>query len=137
LDADLGAAGGSVQSTGGTFMIQGGGAPGAAGSPFGGTADGGHFVYQALAGDGAVVAQVTGGAGQAGLMVRDGLAANGREAALFLAADGIHFQSRTVSGAAASDTVKAGPATPTWLKIIRNGNFISGYSSPTGTDDTW
>ena len=128
LDANLGAAGGSVRATGGTFTIQGGGS-------FGGATDGGHYVYQALAGDGIITAQVTGGVGQSGLMIRDGLASNGREVALFVAADGVHFDARTTAGGATSDVVKSG--TGSWLKLIRNGNLVSGYSSATGADNTW
>jgi hypothetical protein len=130
LDTNLATAGGSVSSNGTAFTVQGAGA-------FGATADGGHFVYQSLTGDGTIVAQVTGGAGQAGLMIRDGLAGNGMEAALFLAADGVHFESRTAAGATATDTVASGVTGSTWLKLVRNGNFITGYSSPTGADNSW
>jgi hypothetical protein len=128
LDADLGAAGGSVRSTGGTFTIQGNG-------NLGGTTDGGHFVYQALVGDATVTAQVTGGVGQSGLMIRDGLAANGVEATIFRAADGVHFEARTTAGAAATDTVTA--TTSNYLKLVRDGNLVSGYTSATGADNTW
>jgi hypothetical protein len=126
LDTDLATTGGSVHSTASTFTVTGTGT-------FGGMADGGHFVYQSLPGDGSVVAQAS---GQGGLMLRDGAAANGSEATLFLAADGIHFQARTAAGAAATDTVTPGTG-PTWLKLVRDGNLVSGYSSSTSADGTW
>ncbi|HEX4588388.1 MAG TPA: PA14 domain-containing protein, partial [Gemmataceae bacterium] len=130
LDADLATSGGSVSSAGSTYTVNGSGS-------FGGTADGGHFVYQSLVGDGSVVAQVTRGTGQGGLMIRDGLAAAGQMVGLFLAADGIHFESRSAAGAAATVTVTPTTATSTWLKLVRNGNFITGYSSPSGAGNSW
>src|SRR6266850_3492703 len=74
LDGDIGSVGisGSASFANGTFTVAGAG-PGLAS-----TADGMHFVYQPLSGDGTIVARVAsvqGSSTQAGVMIRETLAA--------------------------------------------------------------
>src|SRR5208283_2044319 len=73
-DADVGTVGlaGSATYSNNVFTVQG------SGLGMSGTADGMHFVYQPLTGDGTIVARVvsSGSAAQAGVMIRETLNAN-------------------------------------------------------------
>jgi hypothetical protein len=74
---------------------------------------------------------------KAGLMIREGLAANARHAFLIQTpstAKGIAFQRRPATGGTSVHT--AGPATgpPRWLRLVRAGNVITAYSKATSTD---
>lgn len=112
----------------------------AAGDDIWNATDNFHYVYQPLTGDGALVAQVsaldaTNAWAKAGVMIRDGLAADARNALMAVtSANGVTFQRRTAAGAASVSTVQAGLATPYWVKISRNGTRLSGYASTNGLD---
>lgn len=114
----------------------------AAGDDIWNATDNFHYVYQPLAGDGALVAQVsaldaTNAWAKAGVMIRDGLAANARNALVAVtSANGVTFQRRTAAGATSVSTVQAGLVTPYWVKISRNGTRLSGYASANGVDWT-
>src|SRR5204862_8110762 len=104
---------------------------------FGGNSDSGNFVYQTLSSGGSVVSQVTSNGGEAGLMVRDGLGDDALYAGLFETPAGLSFEYRGTPGQAAVTSVNPGVPAPTWLKLGRDGNFISAYSTSTGADGTW
>lgn len=114
----------------------------AAGDDIWNAADNFHFVYQPLTGDGALVAQVgaldaTDGWAKAGVMIRDGLAANAKNALIAItSANGATFQRRTTAGAISTSINQAGITTPYWVKISRNGNLLRGYTSANGIDWT-
>lgn len=114
----------------------------AAGDDIWNASDNFHYVYQPLAGDGALVAQVsaleaTDAWAKAGVMIRDGLAANARNALVAItAANGATFQRRTAAGAASVSTVQAGFVAPYWVKISRNGTRLNGYVSANGVNWT-
>src|SRR5262249_54376546 len=105
-----------------------------------GAADAFRFVYRPLAGDGYLIARVTGvdnthGWAKAGVMIREDLTAGGRYAALFVSpTNGLAFQRRTAAGGDSSYAPGSG-ASPLYLKITRAGNTFTASASPDGT--TW
>ena len=136
--ADIGAVGlpGSQTLSNGTWTIQGGG------SDIWGTADSFHYVWQSLASDGSVSAQVvslsnTDPWAKAGVMLR----ATTDPAAPFYAAyitpsNGVAVQYRTTQGGSAGQAAQvAGSATPLYLKVTRTGTSFSAYTSTDGV--TW
>ncbi len=139
LDQDVGSVGlpGSATSTNGTFTVNG------AGAEIFGTADGFHFVYQPLTGDGTVVARVVslqGGASyaSAGVMIRNTLDAGSANAKT---ADwpwygGIYFDMRTAAGGSTTEPGNATATLPYWVKVSRSGSTLSSYVSPDGVNWT-
>ena len=139
LNSDVGspANAGSVNSAGKTFNLLGGG--NGTGGVTGGTSDQFQYLYQTLEGDGTIVAQVSGtqgsgGGADAGVMIRSSLAANAPYAAVEVNAAGVEqFESRLSTGAAAASGNSTGATGLYWLKLVRDGNFIRGYASPSGS----
>ena len=140
LNSDLGspALAGSFTAQGSACTLTGGG------TGIGGTSDQCQFAYQVLQGDGIGVVKVSslsaaGSPGaQAGLMVRDGTAAGGLFAGIFITpGGGVNFSYRATASAAAVTTNVSGIAVPYWLKLVRHGPTINGYVSSTGADDSW
>jgi len=136
LDQDVGAVGlaGSATFANGVFTIQG------AGQDIYGIADGLHFMYQPLSGDGALVARVVSlqGGGtypKAGAMVREALTAGSTNAYTAKQGTGttILFDYRIATG---GTTGQAGGSAslPYWMKVVRSGNSFSGYTSSDGVN---
>jgi galactose oxidase-like protein len=135
--SDIGTVGvaGSATYASGMFAVSG------SGSDIWGTADGFHFVYRSMTGDGEIAARVTDpGAGgswvKSGVMIRENLSAGSANAATFLTpGNGIDFQRRKVAGG--PSTYTAGPMVgpPQWVKLVRRGDTFTGYNSADGT--TW
>src|SRR4029077_17147945 len=108
-----------------------------------GTADGFHFAYQTLTGDGSIIAEVTGlGAtdpwAKAGVMIRETLNANSAFAdTLVTPGNGTTFQWRASTGASAQASA-AGPnvTAPYWVKLDRVGDTFTGSVSSNGTSWT-
>jgi regulation of enolase protein 1 (concanavalin A-like superfamily) len=132
--ADVGsvAAAGSASESAGTWTVRGSGAD------IWGAADEFRFVWQELAGDGEVVARVTAignthAWAKAGVMIRDGAAANAAHAMMVqTAGNGRAFQFRSATGGASRHVAGgAGPA-PVWVKIARSGNVLTGSTSSDG-----
>ena len=123
------AAGSARMSSDGTMVVSGSGAD------IWGTSDEFHYAYTTVTGDFEVAAQVRTVQNvdrwtKAGLMVRDGTAANARHASLFVTPTtekGIAFQRRTTTGGASTHT--AGPAmtAPVWVRLVRTGNTLRAY----------
>ena len=137
-DGDIGttgAAGGATYATSGTFTVKG------AGANIWGSADAFNFASQSMTGDGEVVARVTAvqntnSMAKAGVMIRNGLAANAAHAFLDVKpGGGIEFLSRTTSGGATSCIGSTTMGLPVWLKIKRAGSTLTAYASATGS--TW
>lgn len=110
------------------------------------TADGFRFVQVPLTGDGEVRARVrsmtnTNPWAKAGVMMRENLTAGSRHAMTLItppsAGNGFGMVSRVVANGATS--YSAGPAlnaTPNnWLRLVRSGDTLTGYTSANGT--TW
>jgi hypothetical protein len=106
-----------------------------------GKADGFHYVWQPLKGDGTIVARVQSitlsGHAKAGLAIRETLAADCRHATIVdTPTDGTQFLVREKAGdvttAQRTDLHKA--VMPYWLKLVRVGDKITGFESVDGTD---
>jgi regulation of enolase protein 1 (concanavalin A-like superfamily) len=102
-----------------------------------GTTDQFAFLYQKLTGDGVVTARLlalTGAATvEAGLMVRESLAAGSRHASLLTAASGTSFRSRAaVGGNMVSKPVPRG----SWLRLERVGPALTASVSSDGSQWT-
>jgi len=135
---DIGSVGVGGTSTygGGTFTISGSGAD------IWGTADAFRFTYQTLTGDGQITARVASIAqvhawSKAGVMIRSSLSSSSANAFMLVsAAKGLSFQSRATSGAAAAAIAGALTGAPEWVRLVRSGNTITGYSSGNGSSWT-
>jgi hypothetical protein len=130
----------SVDEETGTYMVTGEGA-----DVWGGS-DQFHYVYMQLTGDGEISARVvSNGTGsntwaKGGVMIRESNAANSRHMIMAMTGgdgNGICFQGRAETGANSSG-LQGGPvaAPPTYVKITRTGNDISGYYSA-DDGETW
>jgi autotransporter-associated beta strand protein len=133
--ADVGATGisGNARYVDGIFTMHG------AGADVWGTADGFHFAYQALTGDGAIVARVTSlentnTFAKAGVMIRETLNANAKHAMMDLRPDGgVEFIRRTAIAGSSVSTTGATLLYPHWVKLVRQGNVFSAYRSTDGS----
>ena len=119
---------GGSQFAGGTFTVTAGGAG------LSGASDQFHLVYQSVTGDFSLVARVTfppgSGDAEAGLMVRDALAATSNfVATIATPRRGVLFQYRTPFvprvGAAAATA-----SSPVWLRVVKRGMVMAGYLAP-------
>jgi hypothetical protein len=133
LDQDIGQVGvaGSATYANGTFTVKG------AGTAIWSTADGFHFAYQPLSGDGTIVARVVSVSPSSvgGVMVRETLNASATELFTTLYNQNIYMNYRTTTGGSTSQSVGGSAPLPYWVKVVRSGNTLSGYSSPDGV--TW
>ena len=110
----------------------------AAGQGIGNLSDEFHFVYKEITGDVIVTAQVTSLVAtndwtKAGPMIRDSLEAGSAHAmtATTGTIDNISFQRRLIADGQTSEDNVPG-TTPKWVRIIREGNSFSSYSSDDG-----
>lgn len=120
----------------GTYTVTG------AGTDIGGTADQFRYVYQPLSGDVDVsvrVASVQGGNKwtKAGVMVRESLDANARNAmALITAGHGYSLQWRLDTGGLSDSNSGPKGSVPTWVRLVRTGFSFEAFSSTDGTSWT-
>ncbi len=137
LDQDIGSVGlgGSASFSNGTFTVNG------AGAQIYGTADGFHFVYQPLSGDGSIMARLVslqGGAGyvSAGVMIREALSAGSTNAktADWAGFKGIYFDVRTTTGGGTTEPGNVSATLPYWVKVSRSGNSFTSYTSSDGVN---
>jgi len=137
LDGDVGSVGtaGSVSYASGTFTVQ------ASGQNIWGAADGMHYVYQPLSGDGTIVARVVSAQGstypQVGVMIRETLNAGSSHAYVAYQpypSPWIYFYSRTSPGASTSAQGTGVNALPYWVKLVRSGSTFKGYTSSDGVN---
>jgi hypothetical protein len=109
----------------------------------GGAADQFHYVYQALHGDGEIVAQVLGRTGldswsQAGVMIREALTPTASE--VFVGATGgngwvVHRRDASTAGTTETINGPAGGA-PGWVRLVREGDRLTAFQSPDGVNWT-
>jgi regulation of enolase protein 1 (concanavalin A-like superfamily) len=107
-----------------------------------GKADGFHYVYRPLDGDGQIVARVTAVENtnqhaKAGVMVRESLAADARHATMVVTpVDGTQFLRRVVAGEVTTNTNpgRNRGVLPYWVKLVREGDKFSAYESSDGKD---
>lgn len=132
--ADIGGVGvtGTASYSSGTFTVDG------SGLDIWGTADGFHYVYQPLSGNGQIVARVnslenTNSWAKAGVMIRESLASNSKHALVAITpSNGIAFQTRTSTGGGSVSTLGVSATVPYWLKVVRSGTTFTGYKSTDG-----
>jgi hypothetical protein len=68
-------------------------------------------------------------------MIRDSLAANSSLAAMLMTTDGARFQYRAKAGAPSDHVSDTKIGAPIWLRIVRSGDTVNGYTSADG--NTW
>lgn len=134
IGTDIGAvaATGSASFSNGTFTVSG------SGNDIWNATDEFHYVYQPLSGDGEIIAQVssqtnTNQWAKAGLMIRESLAGNSEHAMIVITPErGVSFQYRAATGGSSSHQTTAGNTAPIWLRLVRDGNLLTAYSSSDG-----
>jgi hypothetical protein len=133
-DADIGSVGpvGSAGDSNGTFTVLAGG------SGVGNWEDSLHFAYQTLSGDGAIVARIVSIQGgrtveSAGVMIRETLSQSSQEIYANYTSPNSYLTYR-VSGGSATETSGGSATLPCWVKVVRNGNTFTGYTSSDGTN---
>ncbi len=134
LHQDIGAvaAAGDASYSAGAFTVS------ASGADIEGTADEFHFVYVPVTGNATIVARVaslqnTNAWAKAGVMIRETLANNSRNAAMFVSrANGTRFQRRTGTGAVTASNAGPVAAAPYWVKLVRSGSTLTGFASADG-----
>lgn len=132
--ADVGSTGitGNAGYGDGIFTLHG------AGADIWGTADGFHFAYQMLTGDGAIVARITSmentnSFAKAGVTIRETLNANAKHATMDIRPDGgVEFIRRISAGGTSVSTTGTTMLYPHWLKLVRQGNIFTAYRSTDG-----
>ena len=136
---DIATTGGSANESNGTWTVIGEGAD------IWGTSDAFYYAYVPLLGDGEITARVVdSGTGsntwaKGGVMIRETLDANAKHAMMVLTdtdGGGIAFQSRFQSAGTASSSFHGDitESPPHWIKLVREGNMITGYHSADGVD---
>ncbi len=123
---------GSTRVSGGTWTVAGGG------DNVWGTADEFHFAYRALTGDVDISARVASFDtanewSKAGVMIRDGLTANARNAfALLAPGAGAALQRRTATGGSTTRTDSGAGFASGWVRLVRLGSRFTAYRSTDG-----
>ncbi|MDB5049113.1 MAG: hypothetical protein JWO30_2184 [Fibrobacteres bacterium] len=109
----------------------------ASGADIWGTGDGFRFTWLPLTGNGEVTARIltlgmTNTAAKAGVMIRENLTVGSRNVFMGLMAGGqADFQVRSAAGGTTINT-KSPATTPLWVKLARNGNVYTAFSSADG-----
>ena len=111
------------------------------GAAIGGTADAFHYVYQTLSGNAELQARVTAvqntnSFARAGVMIRQGTAANAMELALSeTPGAGVNLIERLTAGGSATSTQTSTHGVPYWVRVVRDGSVVTCFQSPDGV--TW
>jgi len=132
--ADIGAvaASGFASESSGIYLLQGSGAD------IGNAADEFQFVSKDHSGDALFIAKVdsitnTNAAAKAGIMFRDGAAANAKNAFVAVTpSNGVTFQVRASAGGATTSQTTTGLTAPKWLKLLRAGDVFTAFHSADG-----
>ena len=135
---DIGTTGGSADESGGTWTIT------ADGLDIWDSSDGFHFVHVPLSGDGQMVARVvdigtgTDGWARGGVMIRETLEPDSKHVTITLTAGeggGKEFLCRrSTGGSSVSSYGGTSVSPPLWLRLVREGNSITGYYSEDGAN---
>ncbi len=142
---DIQTTAGSATEKDGVFTVIGDG------SDIWGAADGFHYVYKKLDGDGSMTARVvsqqnTNEWAKAGVMIRETLTPGSKHCFMAMtptAAQGVAFQNRTETDSGTCYSAHYNPSMidpamqygyPFWVRIEREGDEISGYVSADGVD---
>jgi regulation of enolase protein 1 (concanavalin A-like superfamily) len=126
---------GSTVEDGGMFIIKG------AGVDIWDRSDGFHYAWKEITGDVEILTRVTSQTNthpwaKAGVMLRDGLAADARHASVFVTpSNGTALQHRPVAGGDSYHSPGPMSPAPYWVRIQRIGSTVIGAVSPDGS--TW
>ena len=135
---DINTTGGSANESNGTWTVIGDGAD------IWGTSDAFHYAYVPLIGDGEIAAHVVdNGTGsntwaKGGVMIRETLQANSKHVMMIITdseGGGIANQGRPSTGGSSVSfhgDITASP--PYWVRLVREGDMITGYHSADGID---
>jgi hypothetical protein len=138
ISADIGSpvlTGTAYDSGGGTITLS------AAGSGIAGNADQFHYAYRYLCGDGMITARVasqlnTADGTLAGVMIRASSETGAAQAMMAMTPGlGAVFQFRTATNLSSVNSYSNGLSTPYWVRLVRRGNTVTGYTAPDGM--TW
>jgi hypothetical protein len=132
---DIGSVGvaGSATYSSGAFTVNGGGAD------IWNAADGFHYVYQSLTGDGEIIARVasvqnTDAWAKTGVMMRETLSAGSKHAMMAITpGNGLAFQYRATTDGNSTHVSGGGATTPRWVRLTRIGDTFTGYASVDGS----
>jgi hypothetical protein len=108
------------------------------------TVDGFRFEYQALVGDGTILARVVSvqnerTASRFGLMMRESLDPSAPYAAMLISnnsGDQLNLLGRSAAAGTPASETGASVTEPYWLKLVRAGNTFTGFASPDGINWT-
>lgn len=110
-----------------------------AGPGVAGAGDDFQFAYRKLVGDAQIVVRLnniqgtTNPAAQAGIMIRDTTSAGSRQASLFVTPSaGLQVTTRKSNGAGTGTATLQGGTLPRWLKVTRQGQLMTFYTSSDG-----
>ena len=137
IAADIGSTGlpGSAAFDAGVFGVEGSGAD------IWGTSDAFRFVYLPVSGNFTITARVLGventdAWAKAGVMIREGMNANSRNAFVAVTpGNGVTWQYRASTGGTTGNSNTTGLSAPCWVRMVRSGNTFTAYRSPDGV--TW
>jgi regulation of enolase protein 1 (concanavalin A-like superfamily) len=133
---------GSVGVAGSTSYLNGVFTETGSGANIWGTVDAFRFTYLRITGDAEIVARVTSvqntnGYAKGGVMIRESLAPDSAHAMMdLMPVYGAEFSRRMYSGGTTSVTAKSGIAAPYWVKLVRNGDTLTGYIARDGINWT-
>jgi len=125
----------AYDSDGGIFTLS------ASGSGISGSEDQFHYAYRSLCGDGVITARVatqqdTADGAQAGVMIRASTDDWAAQAMMVITpGHGAAFQFRTSTDLNSVNSNTSGPTAPYWVRLVRSGNTITGFTAPDGA--TW
>lgn len=97
-----------------------------------------HLAYRAWEGDGMIIARVvslqpTDPWAKAGVMFRETASADSKYAAMLMTpANGAFFQERPSTGGASDNRQGPVGSMPCWFRLVRNGDFFTGWLSNDG-----
>jgi len=134
---DIGSPGktGSASYSSGTYTVTGGG------TDIYGSSDQLRYAYTTLNGDGRITVKVnsTGNTDpwtKAGVMIRDGLGSNAKTLSMTLSPNGIALWGARSTTGGQMATVRKNSNGASWVRIIRQGSYASGYISTDGVNWT-
>ncbi|WP_256762040.1 fibronectin type III domain-containing protein [Cohnella sp. WQ 127256] len=110
----------------------------ASGADIWGRDDSFHYVYRPWTGDGEIIARVssfgaTHAAAKAGVMIRESLSSSSKQALMAVSpTSGLLFQRRVETGGDSTNTSGVNVTSPYWVKLVREDQTISAYSSADG-----
>ena len=111
----------------------------AGGSDIGGAADQFTYIYQQVSGDVDVIARVdsvsaANASSRSGVMIRSSLTSGSAHASAFVkAGGGVVYQSRAAAGGSTTSVSGPSVAAPYWVRLVRKGTTVTGYSSANGS----